>query len=184
MQGVATRMLRDGGFNENMRRFFTRTAGDRSHYFYNWTSRLEDEVGFGHTAFSHLGDRYYQNQRGLAGYMQKLAAGQSPIERGSVWDAETLLRRSFTLPLRYFEGDGALFRAHTGRDIHDVFKKKVARLTDAGLLESHPGGIRMTYWGSFFADEVAEQFHEAKHLIFPASAYADGPLNPHKDKEI
>jgi oxygen-independent coproporphyrinogen-3 oxidase len=184
MQGVATRMLIDGGFEENMRRFFTRKRDDRSHYFFNWTSRLEDQIGFGHTAFSHLGDRYYQNQRGLAGYMQKLEAGLSPIERGSVWGADTKLRRSFTLPLRYFEADRELFRAHTGRDLGDVFKTKVARLREAGLLESHPGGLRMTYWGSFFADEVAEQFHEAKHLPFPESGYAAGPLNPHKDKEI
>ncbi len=184
MQGVATRMLRDGGFNENMRRFFTRRQADRSHYFFNWTSRLEDQIGFGHTAFSHLGDRYYQNQRGLPEYMQKLEAGRSPIERGSVWDADTKLRRSFTLPLRYFEADRELFRAHTGRELDDVFKKKVAILRNEGLLERHPGGLRLTYWGSFFADEVAEQFHEAKHLPFPPGAYADGPLNPHKDKEI
>lgn len=184
MQGIGTWMLEARGYNENMRRFFTRTREDRSHQFFNWVCRLEDEIGFGHTGMSDFRGRRYQNQRDLAGYMAKYDAGESPIERGMIHDEDTRIRWAFTLPLRYFEADRELFRAKTGRDLNDVFKKKVARLRGEGLIEDHPGGIRLTRWGAFFADEMGVQFHAAKYLLFPPSAFADGPLNPHKDKEI
>jgi coproporphyrinogen III oxidase-like Fe-S oxidoreductase len=88
------------------------------------------------------------------------------------------------MPLRYVGVDPDDFRRLTGRELGDVFQTKVRRLVAEELLECHGGGLRQTDWGSFFAHEVAQQFHAPRYLRFPREAYDEGPLNPYVDNTV
>lgn len=184
MLRLAILMLRRHGYEENMRRFWTRTPEDYSHYLHNQTTRLRDQVGFGQTAFSNLSGRFVQNSRDVGQYEAALAGGLLPVEYGEIRDPESEIRRAFSMPLRYVRVDPGDFLAHTGLDVNEVFRTKVDRLTAEGLLEPHRGGVRQTDWGSFFTHEVAQQFHHPRYLRYPRGAYEEGPLNPYRDNEI
>lgn len=184
MLRLAILMLRRHGYEENMRRFYTRTPDDYSHYLHNQTTRLRDQVGFGQTAFSNLAGRFIQNSRDVGAYEAALAGGQLPVEFGGIRDEESELRRAFSMPLRYVRVDPDDFRQLTGRDVNQVFRTKVERLTDEGLLEPHGGGVRQSDWGSFFTHEVAQQFHHPRYLRYPREAYEEGPLNPYRDNVV
>ncbi len=171
--------LRQAGYDETMRRFYTRTREDYSHYLMDQMVRHRDQIGFGQTAFSSLRDRFIQNTREVSGYQEALEAGRAPTEFGLVFDEETAVRRAFSMPLRFTWVDPGRFRAQTGHDLHSVFQPRLRLLMEQGLIEPFQGGYRQTDWGAFFAHEVAQQFHHPSVLPFPRQAYADGPLNPH-----
>lgn len=183
MQEMSTRMLEEGGYRENMRRFFTRTPEDYSHYFFNYTTKLHAQIGFGQTACHSFRDRFGQNAIDLEAYQDEVARGRLPVRLGLLRDEETQLRWAFTKPLRYYEANREVFRRHTGLDLDDVFKEKVALLMDEGLIERTDPGLKLTRWGAFFADEVAQQFHHPRYLVNPRDAYEGGPLNPYRNVE-
>lgn len=184
MLRAAILLLRRHGYQENMRRFYTRTREDYSHYLMDQMVRHKDQIAFGQTAYSCLRDRFLQNSRDVPGYEQAVESGKLPVEYGLVFDQDELIRRSFSMPLRFTWVDPERFQRLTGRDIHSVFRTKLGRLGDEGLVEPHRGGYRQTDWGAFFAHETAQQFHHCDHLRFPREAYADGPLNPYTDNAV
>lgn len=183
MMQLATELLQRQGYTENRRRFFTRTEADFSHYQDSWTGGLQDQLGVGVTAMCNLRDRYGQNTRDLHGYHEALDQGRLPTAIGMVRDQETQLRWAFCMPLRHHRADSDTFKQATGRALDQVFVAKVARLIDEGLLERWERGLRLTPLGSFFVDEVIQQFHHPDHLMFPPQAYHDGPLNPYRDNQ-
>ena len=172
MLRIAILLLRRHGYEENMRRFYTRTPEDYSHYLMDQMVRHKDQI------------RFVQNSRDVKGYQQIVGQGRLPLEYGLILDDESLLRRAFSMPLRYTWIDPQRFSRRTGRQVHDVFQSKVRRLEQEGLVEPVDGGLRQTDWGAFFAHEVAQQFHHPRHLRFPREAYEEGPLNPYVDNRI
>ena len=181
MLRAAILLLRARGYDETMRRFYARTPEDYSHYLRDQMVGLGDQVAFGQTAYSLLRDRFGQNSRGVRGWEQAVGAGQLPIEHGLLLDDETLLRRAFAMPLLVDPGE---FAAITGRSPLEVFRTKVGRMIDEGLIEQHQGGLRQTDWGAVFTHEIAQSFHDPRHLRFPRQAFDEGPLNPWVDNEV
>lgn len=181
MLRAAILLLRDRGYDETMRRFYARTPQDYSHYLHDQMVALGDQVAFGHTAYSLLRDRFAQNSRDARRYERTVRSGALPIEHGLLLDDDTLLRRAFSMPLRYLRVDPDRFRAVTGRSPLDVFGVKVGRMMDEGLIEEHEGGLRLTDWGAVFTHEIAQSFHDPAFLRFPREAFEDGPLSPYRD---
>jgi oxygen-independent coproporphyrinogen-3 oxidase len=52
-----------------------------------------------------------------------------------------------------------------------------------GLLQESERNLGLTVLGTFFADEVAHQFHHQDYIPHPQEAYARGPLNPYLDTD-
>jgi oxygen-independent coproporphyrinogen-3 oxidase len=72
----------------------------------------------------------------------------------------------------------------TGRkSLNNLFRPKIERLKSYGLLQENERSLGLTELGTFFADEVAHQFHHADHIPHPREAYADGPLNPYRETD-
>ena len=184
MLRAAILLLRARGYDETMRRFYARTPDDFSHYLRDQMVRLGDQVAFGQTAYSLLTDRFGQNARDVRGWSRALQAGRLPIEHGLLLDEQTRLRRAFAMPLRYLRVDPDEFAAITGRSPLDVFRTKVGRMIDEGLVEEHEGGLRQTDWGAVFTHEIAQSFHDPRFLRFPREAFAEGPLSPYRDNEV
>jgi oxygen-independent coproporphyrinogen-3 oxidase len=183
MKQIAISILNANGYTENLRRVFTKKREDYSHYADNQCCKLRDEIGFGLTAFSSLRDRFGLNTQNFKEYYDAVAKGRLPLNRGLVRTKDDQLRWSLVLPLKNREVYKKLFEIRTGASLDTVFRKKIDKLKNAGLLYEDDKILKLTELGAFFADEVCEQFHHPDYMPFPKEEYSDGDLNPYKDWE-
>jgi oxygen-independent coproporphyrinogen-3 oxidase len=181
MKQIAVEILGENGFHENLRRVYTRSKKSISHYAYNQCCNLYDQIGFGITAFSSLRNRFALNTQHFAEYYRLLDAGCLPMNRGCIRDCEQQLRWSIVLPLKNMDVKKAQFKKMNGVPFEQVFRAKVERLKQHGLLEETDRVVRLTELGGFVADEVAEQFNDSAFMPFSIDCYANGPLNPYNN---
>ena len=179
MKQIAIDILNENGWHENLRRVFTKNKKNISHYAYNQCCNLYDQVGFGLTGFSSYRDRFMINTQYFDRYYEDLDSGRLPITRGLVRTPEQQLRRSIILPLKNMEVKKANFEKLNGRKLERVFVEKIKNLKAFGLVEESERNLKLTELGAFVADEVVEQFNEAKYIPFERSRYAEGVLNPY-----
>jgi len=180
MKQIAIDLLAEHGYNENLRRVFTKKRSYISLYAFNQCCQLLDEIGLGLTAFSSLRDRFVLNTQYFDEYYKCIEDGRLPLNRGIVRNKEQQMRWSVILPLKNYFIRKKLFEKVNGMPIDDVFQDKFSVLKDYGLITENDNLIELTKLGAFFADEVVQQFHEKAYLPFPEADYTDGPLNPYK----
>lgn len=181
MKQLAVDVLAEHGYQENLRRVYSRQRSHYSHYAHNQCCMLYDEIGLGLTAFSSLRDRFALNMQSFDEYYAAIEAGRLPMNRGIVRSREEQMRWAIILPLKNRDVRKNLFQQRCGASLDGVFRGKIERLKRFGLLVEDQRSLRLTPLGAFFADEVAEQFCHPRYLPFPRSAYAAGPLNPYDD---
>lgn len=181
MKQIAIDILDEHGFHENLRRVYTKEKKHFSHYAWNQCCMLYDEIGFGLTAFSSLRDRFALNTQYFDEYYRCIEEGRLPVNRGLIRDKETQVRWAIVLPLKNTEIKKAYFEKVTGVPFDNIFRKKVERLKQYGLIEENDKIVRLTVLGAFVADEVVEQFNSNELMPFPREAYAQGPLRPYND---
>lgn len=182
MKALAHLILNAHGYHENLGRVFTRSRDSISRYAWDQCCGLYDQVGFGQTAFSSYRDRFTLNTDSFEQYYRALDEGRLPIDRGLVRSPEEQVRWSTILPLKNKSLSRAIFRERTGREVDEVFPRKLARLREHGLLEDDGRKLRLTPRGRFVADECVQLFYDPEHLPHPRSEYADGPLSPFQEE--
>jgi oxygen-independent coproporphyrinogen-3 oxidase len=182
MKQIAIDVLREYGYTEKiLRRVFTRSEKDYSHYAHNQCCLLYDEVGFGLATFSSLRDRFVLTTSNFDEYYSKIESGHLPLNRGLVRNQEEIVRWATILPLKNRTIRKRDFLRVTGMRFEQIFQEKIARLAAAGLLTESDRDVSLTELGRFFADEVVQQFFAPQHLPFPAEDYAAGPMHPLND---
>lgn len=181
MKQIAIDILDEHGFHENLRRVYSKKKEHYSHYAYNQCCMLYDEIGFGLTAFSSLRDRFALNTQYFDEYYARIEEGKLPVNRGYIRNKEAQLRWAIVLPLKNSDLKKAYFKKVTGISFDNIFRKKVERLKQFGLIEENDEIVHLTELGTFVADEVVEQFNSNEFMPFPADAYVQGPLHPYAD---
>lgn len=184
MKQCAIEILEKNGYYENLRRVFTRKPEHYSHYAHNQCCMLYDEVGFGLTAFSSLRDRFALNTQSFEEYYALIESGKLPINRGLVRSREEQLRWAVVLPLKNRTVRKRDYLRATGETIDGKFPEKLSLLKKYGLVEEDEKEIRLTKLGCFFADEVAQQFHNSEYAPFSQDCYESGPLSPYKNTKV
>jgi oxygen-independent coproporphyrinogen-3 oxidase len=184
MKAAALVILAANGYHENLRRVFSRKREHYSHYADNQCCQNRDEIGMGLTAFSSLGDRFGLNTQSWEEYYGNIAAGRLPINRGLVRNREEQIRWATVLPLKNRDIYKPRFLEVTGVPFDKVFRHKIARLKEWGLIEEDDQIVKLTGLGCFCADEVVQQFESPQYLPYPREAYGDGPLNPHNEDVV
>lgn len=179
MKQLAIEILNANGYHENLRRVFSRNPEIYSCYAHNQCCNLYDEIGLGLTAFSSLRDRFILNTQTFDDYYQCIANGRLPVNRGLVRSTEDQVRWAIVLPLKNRDVWKPTFQRLTGRRLDDVFRPKIERLREHGLVAEDGNAMKLTPLGAFFADEVCHQFHHPAHIPYPQDQYAQGPLNPY-----
>jgi len=179
MKRVAINMLTSRGYTENIRRVFCKTKKHFSHYAWNQCCMLYDEIGFGLTAFSSLRDRYGLNTQYFEEYYSSIAAGRLPLNRGLVRSDEEQKRWAAVLPLKNSYIQKKLYRQRTGESVENVFGDKISRLKEHGLVTEDEQRVTPTKLGAIFADELVQQFSNAKYLPLAREEFSEGPLNPY-----
>jgi oxygen-independent coproporphyrinogen-3 oxidase len=184
MKQLAIDVLREYGYEEKiLRRVFTRNEKDYSHYAHNQCCLLYDEVGFGLATFSSLRDRFVLTTSNFDEYYAKIESGHLPVNRGLVRSREDLVRWATIVPLKNRTIRKRDFTRITGLRFEQVYREKIAKLIEAGIVVENDRAASLTVLGRFFADEVVQQFFAPEHLPFPAADYASGPLHPLNDNE-
>ncbi len=179
MKQLAIDILAEHGFHENLRRVYSKKKEHYSHYAYNQCCNLYDEIGLGQTAFSSLRDRFVLNTQYFDEYYSLIEKGKLPLNRGYVRNKEQQVRWAIILPLKNSELKKDYFEKVTGLSFDNIFRKKVEKLKQFGLIEENDRIVRLTEIGAFVADEVVEQFNSNEFMPFPSEAYAQGPLHPY-----
>ena len=183
MKQMAIDILKRNGYNENLRRVFSKKKKHFSLYAYNQCCQLYDEIGLGLTAFSSLRNRFGLNMQSFEEYYGAIEQGRLPLNRGFIRGKEEQIRWAIILPLKNRNVRKKDFEKVTGVSLNHVFREKIETLKSFGLVREDEKVLELTKLGAFFADEVAQQFHHPDYIPFPPSAYAPGPLNAYARSE-
>ena len=180
MKEISNMILADHGYNENLRRVYTRSKKNISLYAYNQCCRLKDEVGFGLSAFSSLNDRFMINTPDFEEYYRRIDEGQIAANRCLIRNADQQMRWSIILPLKNYFIDKNLFRKRNhGTELETVFQKQFALLKEFGLATEDDKKVQLTEKGAFYSDELVHLFYEPQHQSFPPDEFLPGRLNPY-----
>jgi len=183
MKEVSRLILEEAGYKENLTRVFTTKPKYFSHYAADQCCNLCDQVSFGITAFSSLRDRFGLNTQRFNEYYKLIEQDKLPLNRGMIRSHDEQIRWNIVLPLKNRRVFKKQFEKSTGVSLNTVFRRKIERLKDFGLLHEDENSLVLTPLGRFFADEICHQFHSVQYIPFPREAYSPGPLNPYNDPE-
>ena len=179
MKEMSTLILADHGFNENLRRVFTKKRSNISLYAYNQCCRLKDQVGFGLSAFSSLNDRFMINTPSFDEYYKRTENNEIAADRCLIRNADQQIRWSVILPLKNYFIDKKLFREMNGIELNSVFQKQFALLKQYDLITETDRKIELTPKGAFYSEEIVHMFYEPQHQSFPESDFVNGIMNPY-----
>jgi oxygen-independent coproporphyrinogen III oxidase len=183
MKQLAIDILHQHGFDENLRRVYSKKREHFSHYADNQCCGLLDQLGFGLTAFSSLRDRFVLNNQSFDEYYTAIEAGRMPLNRGFVRGKEEQMRWAIVLPLKNRRVWKKYYQEITGESLDKVFRHKFDKLKAFGLIVEDDEKIELTKLGAFFADEVVQQFHHPDYMPYPRDCYNRGLLYPYDDCE-
>jgi oxygen-independent coproporphyrinogen III oxidase len=182
MKQLAIEILHQQGFEENLRRVYSKKREHFSHYADNQCCGLLDQLGFGLTAFSSLRDRFVLNNQNFEEYYTSIEAGRMPLNRGFVRGKEEQMRWAIILPLKNRRVWKKYYAQVTGGESLDqVFRHKFDKLKAFGLIVEDEEKIELTKLGAFFADEVVQQFHHPDFIPYSRDEYHQGLLYPYDD---
>jgi oxygen-independent coproporphyrinogen-3 oxidase len=142
-----------------------RALGDRSmrrNFMGYTTGRGTDLLAFGASAISSIGSAYSQNAKGLDAYLDGIAAGTLPVEKGFLLQRDDELRREIILDLfcNFAVDLDALGERH-GVEAAREFAREIADLRlmeEDGLLSLGPGAITVSETGKFFIRNICMVF--------------------------
>lgn len=179
MKEISNLILSDYGFQENLRRVFTRDKRNLSIYAYNQCCRLRDQVGFGISAFSSLNDRFLINTPSFEEYYERIKDGKLGVNRALIRNPHQQILWSIILPLKNYYIDKNLFKKINGVELSSVFQDKFNLLKDYGLATESENRFELTSKGAFYSDELVHLFYESHHQSFPPEDFKPGILNPY-----
>lgn len=131
--------------------------------FQGYTTHKDCDIyAFGASSISQTRDVYAQNEKNLKKYLERVAAGQLPIERGLRLTQEDQLRRDLiTRIMCDLELDYADFAAAWQVDFQTHFADGLAKLPELaadGLITLTERGFRVTNLGRIFLRNIAMCF--------------------------
>jgi oxygen-independent coproporphyrinogen-3 oxidase len=140
------------------------------------------QLGIGMSARSSLGHVVYRNHKGLKTYMERIEAGQSPVEDHIPLNQDDLKTQFIARTLG--DGKGLVFSDYEqtfGQSFETDFHATLQRLGDAGLISEDSHSMRLTETGKLVYDMVTLSFypqHARDWLLEQLSAYqlTDRPI--------
>lgn len=136
---------------------FARPGRESVHNLGYWLYR--PYLGFGPAAHSFLKGERFSNDPSVERYFEKLSRGEYPVQAREVLSVETEMSETMFLGLRLLKGVNLnLFHQRFGRQVEEVYRNEIARLTEAGLVEISGGFLRLTVKGLPVANRVFREF--------------------------
>jgi len=138
--------------------------GNRSPFVYrNSVWRGCDLVGAGVSSFSHVSGIHYQNISGWEGYLERVGAGELPIDRGFAPSDHERMTRELILQLKLGQVETAYFSEKFGVAILEEFAGSLDRLRQRKMLEIEDDRIRLTHEGLLRVDSLLPEFYAPEY---------------------
>jgi oxygen-independent coproporphyrinogen-3 oxidase len=118
-----------------------------------------DLVGTGVASFSHVQGVHFQNVSGWTPYLERLAAGELPIDRAFVTGPEDRLIRETILQLKLGRLERSYFRDKFGVDVVERFADAFDRLEERGMLEVEREHVLLTRAGLLRVDTLLPELY-------------------------
>ena len=125
--------------------------------------RGADLLGLGVSSFSHVNGAHYQNESGWGPYIERVRAGELPIQRAFVPSADEKLTREMILQLKLGRIDPAYFSVKFGVEILKRYEAAFHRLQKRGMLEIEGAVVLLTRAGLLRVDQLLPEFYEARY---------------------
>jgi oxygen-independent coproporphyrinogen-3 oxidase len=123
-----------------------------------------DLIGTGVASFGHLSGYHFQNVSSWGGYLEKLEAGELPLDRAFETTGTERLTRELILQMKLGRLDLDYFRDKFDVDPLDDFRDAFERLQEREMLEVHDGSeVRLTSRGLLQVDTLLPEFYDPKY---------------------
>jgi oxygen-independent coproporphyrinogen-3 oxidase len=166
---LAHEVLEAGGFEAYEVSNFALGLEHRSRHNQKYWSHVP-YLGLGVSAHSFRGRRRWWNERELAAYQRRVAAGERPLAGEEELNDEALALETLMLRLRTAEGlDLESFRERFGIDLLAVNAAVVARLVEEGMAVIEGKRLRLTRAGLAIADAVVRVLRVEDFAQSPSS---------------
>lgn len=131
--------------------------------FMGYTTKAETDVlAFGATGISDVSGYYCQNEKDISACRARLGAGDLPVQRHIVLDADDVIRRKVIMDLLCngaVSKDEVADRFHIGFDEYfAVEKPRLTPLIEKGLVLDLPDAVEATRMGRFFLRNIVMVF--------------------------
>lgn len=118
-----------------------------------WTN--QPFIGFGCGAYSYFADRRWGNERSVGRYIERIHERRHAIDYHSHLSAVEHEEEALFLGLRLTDGIPlAEFRTRFGFDLRERYRRQIAHLNEAGLVELESDRFRLTPRGWMLSNEV------------------------------
>jgi oxygen-independent coproporphyrinogen-3 oxidase len=125
--------------------------------------RGADLVGTGVASFGHFQGVHYQNLDTWEQYIEKIEAGELPVNRALPVNDHQRLIREMILLLKTGRIDAGYFRNKFGAEIQQEFGEGFRSLVDEGFATVDGDEVRLTRRGLLQADTLLPRFFEPEH---------------------
>jgi len=138
--------------------------------FQGYSTRAGSDIyAFGMTSISQTPDLYWQNEKDLNRYYQRLDQGELPVDKGYALNADDRLRRETIMRLMCdMKLDYSAMSSRLGIDFPAYFAHELGSLSGLeqdGLVALNPGGMTITESGRLLIRNIAMCFDP--HLSAP-----------------
>ncbi len=125
--------------------------------------RGADLIGTGVASFGHFQGTHVQNLDQFDQYIEKLEAGELPLNRGLGVTNHQRLIREFILQIKTGRVELEYFRSKFGTDPGSAFESVLREHQSAGFLDFDENAVTLTGDGLLRVDSLLEPFFEPEH---------------------
>ena len=122
-----------------------------------------DMLGLGVSAFSHVGGTHYQHDKHIERYVDRVSAGELPVQRGYVMDPDERLIRETVLLLKTGQLDLERLARRHGIAPEERFSGPISALVNEGLATCQDGQLSLTREALLQADRLLPAFFAPEH---------------------
>ena len=123
-----------------------------------------DMVGLGVSSFGHVAGTHYQNEKHITRYVDRLGAGELPIQRGYVMSADERLTREAVLLLKRGSLDLARLERRYGVDPQERFKVALEAIVEADFARLEGRVLSLSRDALLQVDRLLPAFFADEHL--------------------
>lgn len=117
-----------------------------------------EAVGLGVSTYQFMNNTQYHNHFDMDRYQKAVDSGRLPIWVGKKLDKDEQMARTMVLGMKRGRVPIKPFKDRFGSKPHEVYPETMDKLQDLGLIDIDDGGVKLTYKGTLFSEEVAIHF--------------------------
>ena len=155
--------LARAGYDPSSAYTMTRRGRDGRFVYRDSVWRGCDLLGLGVSSFGHVSGVHFQNLSRWEAYLERVEAGELPLDRGFVTDPAERMTREAILLLKRGHLEADYFREKHQLDLLRTFHEPLERLRRAGMLTFDDEHVELTRQGLLRVDQLLPEFYASRY---------------------